>query len=139
MVFGQGAGPGAAGEQSVLLNGLPPDGPAAPGGGQGDLASTPAAKRAAANTIESELEPRTKKAGDRPDDANGKVMSGLDNWATAAGMKTVQETWDQQVKSLMGRLAGEKGALRATVGTLQATDGERKARIGAVQSNFDKY
>ncbi|MER6914082.1 hypothetical protein ABT354_20610 [Streptomyces sp. NPDC000594] len=133
------AAPGAAGEQSVQLNRVAPEGPSAAGGGTPDLASTPAAKRSAAATIESELEPGTKKAGDLPDDANGKVMSGLDGWATAAGMKTVQETWDGQVKKLLGRLAGEKGALRATAGTLQATDGERKARIGAVQSKLDTY
>ncbi|MFF8957381.1 hypothetical protein [Streptomyces sp. NPDC014894] len=144
MVWSEGVGPGPAGEQSTRLNGLPPEpgGPGGPGGfgpGQGDLASTPAAKRSAASTIESELEPRTKKAGDRPDEANGKVISGLSGWATAAGMKTVQETWDGQVKTLLGRLAGEKGALRATAGTLQGTDVERKTRIGAVQSNLDKY
>ncbi|MER5771762.1 hypothetical protein [Streptomyces sp. NPDC001985] len=141
MVFVDRAAPGAAGAQSVQLNGVPPEPSPAAGGGGGapDLASTPAVKRAAASTIESELEPGTRKAGDWPDDASGKVVSGLNGWATAAGMKTVQETWDRQVKTLLGRLAGEKGALRATAGTLQSTDGVRGSRIGSVPSNLSTY
>ncbi|MER5491151.1 MULTISPECIES: hypothetical protein [unclassified Streptomyces] len=101
--------------------------------------STPAVKREAAGTIETELEPDTAKAANRVDEANEKVMGGLRGWATATGMRTVQETWDGQVKALMGRLAHEKNALRAAATTLRATDVDRKVRIDAVRSSFDTY
>ncbi|GLV80677.1 hypothetical protein Slala03_03660 [Streptomyces lavendulae subsp. lavendulae] len=103
------SGPGAA---------VPPLVP----GGPGDFASTPAEKKAAAGTIETELEPDTKKAADHADDATGTAQKGFDGWDTAAGLAKVADTWDQQVKTLMGRLAGEKAALRGASGLFAGND-----------------
>ncbi|MFE2942707.1 hypothetical protein ACFXKG_27180 [Streptomyces sp. NPDC059255] len=90
--------------------------------GTEDLAATPAQKSSAANTIETELEPNTKKAGDWADESSGSVVTALEGWETALGLKKVQETWEKQVKALMGRLSAEKGALRATSGLFVQND-----------------
>lgn len=103
------SGPGA---------GLPPLVPGGPGG----FASTPAEKKAAAGTIEIELEPDTKKAVDHADGATSTARKGFDGWDTAAGLTKVADTWDQQVKTLMGRLAGEKTALRGASGLFVGND-----------------
>ncbi|MFE9800623.1 hypothetical protein ACWC98_31055 [Streptomyces goshikiensis] len=103
----------AADQVAMRLNSGPPPGPLFPGGNQ-DLASTPAEKKSAANTIETELEPNTRKAGDHADKSSNSAVKALDGWSTASGLKKVQETWDQQVTGLMGRLASEKTALRGT-------------------------
>ncbi|GAA3370672.1 hypothetical protein GCM10020367_18220 [Streptomyces sannanensis] len=105
---------------SMRLNQLPAD-PSGPTGA-GTFGSTPAEKKAAANTIETELEPNTKKATDWADEASNAAIQGFDGWQTAAGLKKVQETWDQQVKTLMGRLSSEKGALRVTSGLFLNND-----------------
>lgn len=86
-------------------------GPMAPGG-PGSFGSTPAEKRAAANTIETELEPDTKKATEYADEATTTAATGFTGWDTAAGLKKVADVWDQQAKNLMGRLSSEKSALR---------------------------
>ncbi|WP_438312355.1 hypothetical protein ACSHWO_14940 [Streptomyces sp. HUAS TT3] len=96
----------------MRLNSGQPPGPLFPG--TGDFASTPAEKKAAANTIETELEPNTKKAGDHADEASNNTVKAFDGWSTAAGLKKALETWDRQVIGLMGRLASEKTALRGT-------------------------
>ncbi|MFB7258145.1 hypothetical protein [Streptomyces nojiriensis] len=98
-----------------------PAGPLAPGGSP-DFASTPAEKTAAASTIENELEPGTKRAADHADEATGAAQKGFDGWQTAAALKKVADTWDQQVKTLMGRLAGEKTALRGASGQFVRND-----------------
>ncbi|MFD9475587.1 MULTISPECIES: hypothetical protein [Streptomyces] len=90
--------------------------------GSKDFASTPAEKRAAADTIENELEHATKTAAEHADDATGNAQKGFDGWETAAGLKKVADTWDQQVKTLMGRLAGEKMALRGASGHIAGND-----------------
>ncbi|MEV7088259.1 hypothetical protein AB0O07_20620 [Streptomyces sp. NPDC093085] len=90
--------------------------------GDADVASTPGQKKAAANTIETELEPDTRKAGNWADDASGKAVTGFDGWDTAAGLKKVRETWESQVKTLMGRLSAEKGALRGAGGLFAQND-----------------
>ncbi|MFE4638536.1 hypothetical protein ACFRJ1_34900 [Streptomyces sp. NPDC056773] len=105
---------------AVRLNGAPV-GPFAPGG-SGDFASTPAEKQAAATTIETELEPNTKKAAEHADDATHSAQKGFDGWATAGGLKKVSDTWDQQVRALMGRLSSEKTALRTTSGLFERND-----------------
>ncbi|MCX5377410.1 hypothetical protein [Streptomyces sp. NBC_00091] len=102
----------AADQAAMRLNSGPPPGPLLPG--TGDFASTPAEKKAAANTIENDLEPSTKKAADHADEASNGAVKTFDGWSTAAGLKKVQETWDRQVTGLMGRLASEKTALRGT-------------------------
>ncbi|MER5763892.1 hypothetical protein [Streptomyces sp. NPDC002082] len=96
----------------MRLNGATgPTGPFAPGG-SGDFASTPAEKKAAAGTIETELEPGTKKASAHADQDTATAQKAFDGWETAHGLKTVTDTWHQQVKALMGRLSGEKNSLR---------------------------
>ncbi|WP_328620414.1 hypothetical protein [Streptomyces sp. NBC_00354] len=96
-------------------------GPVAPGG-SGSFGSTPAEKKAAANTIETELEPNTKKAAEHADEATNSAVTGFDGWATAAGLKKVADTWDTQVKNLMGRLSSEKSALRGASGLFVSND-----------------
>ncbi|MFF0216619.1 hypothetical protein [Streptomyces vinaceus] len=98
-----------------------PYGPFAPGGGQ-DFASTPAQKTAAAGTIETELEPNTKKATEHADDATDAARKGFDGWETAAALTSLSETWDKQVKVLMGRLSSEKSALRGASGLFVRND-----------------
>ncbi|MEV8536859.1 hypothetical protein [Streptomyces sp. NPDC051211] len=90
----------------MRLNSGPPPGPLLPG--SGDFASTPAEKKAAANTIENDLEPSTRKAADHADEASNNAVKAFDGWSTAAALKKVQETWDRQVTGLMGRLASDR-------------------------------
>nr|WP_327279516.1 MULTISPECIES: hypothetical protein [unclassified Streptomyces] len=99
-----------------------PMGPFAPGKGPGDFASTPAEKKAAAGTIETELEPKTKKAAEHADTDTNAAQKGFEGWETAAGLKKVSDTWDQQVKTLMGRLSAEKTALRGASGLFTSND-----------------
>ncbi|MFE2481560.1 hypothetical protein ACFXDA_37145, partial [Streptomyces sp. NPDC059389] len=73
----------AADQAAVRLNGVP----AADGGGGGTFASTPAQKRSAANTIETELEPNTKKATEHADESTDTAVKGFDGWDAAGGMK----------------------------------------------------
>ncbi|AYV32282.1 hypothetical protein HET69_13400 [Streptomyces sp. CJ_13] len=96
--------------------------PAADGGGGGTFASTPAQKRSAANTIETELEPNTKTATDHADESTNTAVKGFDGWDAAVGLKKVADTWDQQVKVLMGRLGSEKGSLRGASGLFVQND-----------------
>ncbi|MFF9865031.1 hypothetical protein ACF1G0_06360 [Streptomyces sp. NPDC013953] len=127
-------------EASMRLNQLPADpGGGGGGGAGGKMASTPSEKRAAANTIETTLVPDTKKATDWADEATTGAMGALKGWETAAGLKTVQDTWDKQVKTLIGRLDREKGALRATVTTLTGVDVGRGQQIGSIPSNINTY
>ncbi len=95
---------------------------AADGGGGGTFASTPAQKRSAANTIETELEPNTKKATEHADESTGTAVKGFDGWDAALGLKKVADTWDQQVKVLIGRLGSEKGSLRGAAGLFVRND-----------------
>jgi hypothetical protein len=105
-------------------------GPGAPflrGGGQQDLASSPAQKKAAANAIQQHIEPDTRRAGDHADTETGAAVKALDakdghGWLTAAALKKAQSAWDAQVKGLMGRLGSEKTALRSTNTLFQGTD-----------------
>ncbi|MEV1047193.1 hypothetical protein [Streptomyces sp. NPDC049916] len=127
---------GAGSSASTRLNGVPPEpsgaggggnsresaGESAGGGGAPDLASSPARKKAAAADIETELEPRTKKTGEHADSATETARKGFDGWETAAGLKTVADTWDKQVTTLMGRLASEKNALRGASGLFARND-----------------
>ncbi|MFJ4321264.1 hypothetical protein ACIP46_39255 [Streptomyces lavendulae] len=124
---------------AMRLNGTgAPSGPVAPGG-PGGFGSTPAEKTAAANTIETELEPNTKKASEHADEATSAAVSGFQGWETAAGLKKVADTWDKQVKVLLGRLASEKSALRGASGLFVRNDiglGDQFRPIGA-QSKLD--
>ncbi|MFD8015065.1 hypothetical protein [Streptomyces sp. NPDC058955] len=103
-------------------------------GGAPDLNASPEKKRAAANTIETELEPSTAKAAAWADEATTSAVSAFGGWAVAAGLKTVDSTWNNQVKALMARLAHEKGALRGTIVTLSGTDVGVRTQIKGVQA-----
>ncbi|MFD0268256.1 hypothetical protein ACFVGY_17025 [Streptomyces sp. NPDC127106] len=107
-------------ERTVMrLNGIA----AADGsGGSGTFASTPAEKKAAANTIERELEPNTKKATEHADECTDTAVKGFEGWDASVGLKKVADTWDQQVKVLMGRLGSEKGSLRGASGLFVQND-----------------
>ncbi|MEU8436923.1 hypothetical protein AB0F18_29270 [Streptomyces sp. NPDC029216] len=112
---------GKVAEQTVMrLNGVP----ASDGGGGdgGTFASTPAQKRSAGNTVETELEPNTKKATEQADDSTSAAVKGFEGWDAALGLKKVADTWDQQVKVLMGRLGSEKTALRGASGLFVRND-----------------
>ncbi|MFE3579633.1 hypothetical protein [Streptomyces vinaceus] len=128
----------ASGQVDMRLNGTgAPAGPLAPGG-SGTFGSTPAEKTAAANTIETELEPNTKTATDHADEATNTAVKGFDGWDTAAGMKKLAETWDEQVKVLMGRLGSEKSALRGASGLFVRNDiglGDQFRPIGQSKLN----
>ncbi|MFD7626533.1 hypothetical protein ACFV7Q_10895 [Streptomyces sp. NPDC059851] len=114
---------GDADHTATKLNGVDgaPASPPAPGGGS-IFGSTPAEKNTAANTIETELEPNTKKATDSAKENTSAAAQSLDGWATASGLKKVAETWDQQAKALMGRLSAEKASLRSTSGLFVRND-----------------
>ncbi|MER6256324.1 hypothetical protein ABT224_33750 [Streptomyces sp. NPDC001584] len=117
---------------AMRLNGAPP-GPLAPGG-SGTFGSTPAEKTAAANTIENELERSTTTATEHADEATNTAVKGFEGWDTAAGLKKVADTWDKQVKTLMGRLAFEKNMLRQASGLFVRNDiglGDQFRPIGA--------
>ncbi|MEU8433133.1 hypothetical protein AB0F18_09465 [Streptomyces sp. NPDC029216] len=140
-------GPEAGTDQQVgmRLNHVPPE-PSAPpapgpvpglGGGPGDFASTPKQKQEAAGTIETELEPNTKKATEHADDATSTAQKGFEGWETAAGLKTVAETWDKQVKVLMGRLSAEKSALRGASGLFAGNDTGIRSQFLASQSKLN--
>ncbi|MFD7915163.1 hypothetical protein ACFV30_31320 [Streptomyces sp. NPDC059752] len=74
----------------MRLNGTgAPAGPFAPGG-SGTFGSTPAEKNAAANTIENELEDRTKTATEHADESTNTAVKGFDGWDTAAGLTATQ-------------------------------------------------
>ncbi|MER6500868.1 hypothetical protein ABT218_16060 [Streptomyces sp. NPDC001455] len=111
----------------MRLNGT---GSASSGGpGDKDFASTPGQKKAAANTIETELEPNTKKATDWADETSEAAVKEFDGWDTGAGLKKVMDAWDKQVKVLMGRLSVEKGALRGASGLFAGNDELIKSRF----------
>ncbi|WP_331721189.1 hypothetical protein [Streptomyces sp. NBC_00454] len=109
-----------AAETGMQLNGAPA-GPLVPGG-PADFASTPAQKTAAAGMIETEIQPNTKKAATHSDAATEAAAKGFEDWETAAGLKKLADTWDQQVNALMGRLAGERAALHGASGLFVRND-----------------
>lgn len=90
--------------------------------GSGSFGSTPAEKTAAASTIETELQPNTKTATEHADEATNTAVKGFEGWDTAPGLKKVADTWDKQVKVLMGRLGSEKSALRGASGLFVRND-----------------
>ncbi|GAA3060434.1 hypothetical protein GCM10020254_00260 [Streptomyces goshikiensis] len=90
--------------------------------GSGSFGSTPTEKTAAANAIETELQPSTKTATEHADEATNTAVKGFEGWDTAPGLKKVADTWDKQVKVLMGRLGSEKSALRGASGLFVRND-----------------
>lgn len=129
------------GSTGMRLNQLPADGPASGPSGTSKLVSTPAEKKAAADTISTELLTSTKKAGNHADEANAGAVGSLSGWVTAGALKKVQTTWDGQVKTLMGRLSKERDGLKGTVGNLSGADSARRAELYGIKtpSAFDGY
>jgi len=134
-----GTGPGAAPDSTagpsvaMRLNQLPADSGGSttppPGltGGQKDLASSPAEKKAAANAIEQHIQPDTSKAGRWTDEDTASAVKAFgakdgEGWLTSSALKKAHKTWGEQVKSLMDRLGSEKEALRSANTVLQSTD-----------------
>ncbi|MET9467683.1 hypothetical protein ABZY44_23340 [Streptomyces sp. NPDC006544] len=113
--------PASTGTRLNGVDGVPP-GLVAPGGGGSLFGSSPAEKTAAANTVETELEPSTKKAADGAKELTNAAARTLDGWETASGLKKVSEMWGRQVQMLMGRLSGEKASLRAALGMFVQKD-----------------
>ncbi|MFJ7061621.1 hypothetical protein ACIQVA_28545 [Streptomyces microflavus] len=125
---------------AMRLNGIPEEDRAPRAqGSRPDLASAPAQKRAAANTIATELQPNTKKAGNRPDESMTAAMSVFSGWATGTGLKTVHTTWESQVKTLLGRLDTEKGALSSAANIFVTTDIERGNSLRSIPSSLNSY
>lgn len=95
--------------------------------GRVDLASSPAAKRAAARSLEQHIEPDTAKAGrwaDEETTATVKAFGARDGqgWATAAALRKAHETWTDQLRTLLDRLGSERDALRAGNRVLTSAD-----------------
>lgn len=132
----------------MRLNQLPGDpggstGPLGLLGGQKDLASSPAEKKAAAQAIEDHIEPDTKKAGDWADVETGAAVTefgaqGGHGWLTSGAVKKAHKTWGDQVQNLMNRLASEKAALRNTNTQLHGSDLGVQSGMRAV-SPLDGY
>lgn len=95
-------------------------------------------KNAAANDIETELEPDTKKFSDGAKESTNTAARTLDGWETASGLKKVVGTWDQQVRVLMGRLAAEKASLRNTSSLFFQNDLGTGSELRGVRSSLDE-
>ncbi|MCJ1677229.1 hypothetical protein MTF65_07725 [Streptomyces sp. APSN-46.1] len=102
----------------MRLNQLPAD----QGGGSGVLATAPPAKKKAANTIETVLQPGTTKAADAADAPTNGAIKAFSGWETAVGLTKAHTHWDDQVKRLMGRLNSEKTALRGASNLFTGND-----------------
>ncbi|MFF2203877.1 hypothetical protein [Streptomyces sp. NPDC058145] len=135
---GQTAGDATARPVGMRLNQLPADpggssGPPPLLGGQKDLASSPAEKKAAAKAIEDHIEPDTRKAGDWADTETDSAVSGLrDGWHTSGALKKAHGTWGEQVQNLLNMLASDKASLRSANTVLQNTDIQTGTNAGSV-------
>jgi hypothetical protein len=108
-----------------------------------DLASSPAEKRAAAKTIEDEIEPGARRAGGWADEETAAAVRAFgardgDGWLTSAALRKAHRTWAGQVKNLMDRLASEKDALRSTNRVLTSTDLATGSALRQA-SSLDRY
>lgn len=122
---------GSGGEHAVgmRLNQYPadPGGGGPSGGGQPDLASSPAEKKAAANTLHNDIEPDTKAAGAWADDETGAAVKAFDakdghGWLTSGAVSKAHKTWSEQVQNFVNQLAGDESALRNDSTLLSGTD-----------------
>ncbi|MFJ7999848.1 hypothetical protein ACIQ7D_22355 [Streptomyces sp. NPDC096310] len=118
----------------MRLNQLDPGGPASPGVGDPDLVTVPAAKKKAANTIENQLEPRTRTAADAGDEPMRVAVAEFKEWNTGAGLKKAHAHWDSQVERLMSRLNSEKVFLRKTSNLLAGQDLTTEAGFAPLRS-----
>ncbi|MDQ0797221.1 hypothetical protein [Streptomyces sp. B1I3] len=99
-----------------------------------DLATAPAKKKKAANSIEKNIEPGTRTAANAADEGVRGAITEFKGWETASGLKKAHEQWDTQVKRLMGRLSREKSALRNTAIMFSNNDLETEAGFAPVKS-----
>ncbi|MFD4375214.1 hypothetical protein [Streptomyces sp. NPDC058486] len=106
------------------------------GAGEGFVLGSVPEKKKAANTIETTLEPGTRKAADAADEPTSAVVRAFEGWETATGLKKAHEKWDDQVKRLMGRLSSHKVGLRGAVTTLTGTDVTAGLTVGSVRSGL---
>ncbi|WP_426362886.1 hypothetical protein [Streptomyces sp. E-08] len=118
---------------STRLNQLAP---AAEGGGAGkpDMASSPAAKKAAAKAINDDLEPGITRDGKHAAETTSAAVKAFGakdghGWDTSGALKRAHETWEKQVKTLLGRLSSEKQALSATGISMQNNELDIAARL----------
>ncbi|ANP48871.1 hypothetical protein J2Z21_002573 [Streptomyces griseochromogenes] len=112
-------------------------------GGQTDLVSSPAQKRAAAKAVGDHIEPHTRRAGAWADDETGAAVKAFgardgDGWQTSAALRKAHETWGDQVKNLMDRLGAEKDSLRGANTVLTGTDLAVGSRLRQ-PSALDRY
>ncbi|MET9074148.1 hypothetical protein ABZX95_18630 [Streptomyces sp. NPDC004232] len=120
-----------------------PGGGGPAGGGRPNLASSPAQKTNAANTLHNDIEPATRTAGAWADDETGAVVKAFDakdghGWLTSGAVGTMHTTWGEQVQHLMNQLSGDESALRANNTFLTGTDfgvGDTTRKV----SVFDGY
>ncbi|MFG3040786.1 hypothetical protein ACGFYZ_28200 [Streptomyces sp. NPDC048330] len=127
------AGAEAGPSVSMRLNQVAP---AAGGGGSGkpDMASSPAAKKAAAKAIDDDLEPGVTRDGKHAVATTKDAVTAFGakdghGWDTAGALKRAHETWEKQVKMLLGRLSSEKQALSATGISVQNNELDIAARL----------
>ncbi|WP_240139425.1 hypothetical protein [Streptomyces sp. MUM 178J] len=122
----------AARQTSMQLNGTG-DGPLLPGAQ--DFGHAPEAKRKAANAIHEDVEPMTEKAAKHADEASGNAVKEFKGWDTAAGLKTVNETWDKQVRTLMGQLMSQESNLRGARNLFMGNDLATNSQFGLVRKS----
>ncbi|MFF4572224.1 hypothetical protein [Streptomyces sp. NPDC001410] len=134
---------GSSGEHAVSmrLNQYPadPGGGGSTGGGGPDLASSPAEKKAAADTLYNEIEPHTTTAGAWADDETSAVVKAFDakdghGWLTSGAVSKAHTTWSEQVQNLVKQLVHDESALRNNNTLLSGTDfgvgaGARKVSV----------
>ncbi|MFC7305144.1 hypothetical protein ACFQVC_13045 [Streptomyces monticola] len=109
--------------------------PSGGGGGTADLISSPARKRAAAQTIETQLEPDTAREGRHAEESMAAAAKEFgakdgDGWKTSEALKKAQDAWEQQAKGLVHRLTTEKSQLRQAASDFQITDGGIAEQFG---------
>ncbi|MFJ6784713.1 hypothetical protein [Streptomyces yangpuensis] len=84
------------------------------GGGSADFGSDESKKRIASGKLGGEVKTQTESAAKKADEETAAAITAFSGWDTAAGLKTVETTWDNQVKNLLSRLATESHNLAVT-------------------------
>ncbi|MFI8435253.1 hypothetical protein ACIGJO_16110 [Streptomyces sp. NPDC079020] len=115
-----------------------------PGGGGGgrrpDLASDAAAKKAAAKAIDDDLERNVERDGKHAAESTNTAIKEFGardgyGWDASGALKRAHETWEKQVKMLLGRLASEKQALSKTGIDFQSNDLDIATRIARARQS----
>ncbi|MFI2373367.1 hypothetical protein [Streptomyces sp. NPDC018833] len=125
----------------MQLNQLAPSGGG--GGSAPDLASSPAKKKAAAEAINRDLEPGVTRGGKHATESVNvavKEFGARDGhgWDTSGALKKAHAMWEKQVKTLLDRLATEKGLLSTTAVDFRNNDVDIATQL-ARQSRIDRY